>query len=353
VLRLVYGLGTRAVDRSDDDYTRLVALNAPQRRPETNFDEVRQYAQRRFDSIDLDANRLVAGLYADLAAEAPGLPRDLFASGDSGDVLTFDGLLARTPFVADMREMLQCLERAYRYPVDTEFAVNFPEGRDYRVNLLQCRPLQVGGSESVALPQVSVAPEDRVIEARGAVVGRSRVTPIHRFVYVVPERYGLLTMQQRYEVARVLGELNRAARKQRPGPTMLLGPGRWGTSSPELGIPVAFAEISEASVLCEIVAMRKDLIPDVSLGTHFLNELVEMEMLYLALFPAQGSNHLNRAFFEEAPNALAELAPGAARWADAIRVFDTATLPPAWRKVTLTADAVGQKVLCYREPPPA
>jgi len=47
MVRLVFGLGTRAVDRSDDDYTRVVALNAPQRRPESDVDEVRQYSQRR------------------------------------------------------------------------------------------------------------------------------------------------------------------------------------------------------------------------------------------------------------------------------------------------------------------
>ena len=72
------------------------------------------------------------------------------------------------------------------------------------------------------------------------------------------------------------------------GTIMLLGPGRWGTSSPSLGIPVSFVDINRVSVLCEIVAMREDLVPDVSLGTHFLSELVEMDMLYLALFPKQG-----------------------------------------------------------------
>ena len=71
VLRLVFGLGTRAVDRSDDDYTRLVALNAPQRRPESNFDEVRQYAQRRVDYLDLQANRLVSGHFLDVMEDAP------------------------------------------------------------------------------------------------------------------------------------------------------------------------------------------------------------------------------------------------------------------------------------------
>ena len=110
---------------------------------------------------------------------------------------------------------------------------------------------------------------------------------------------------------------------------MLLGPGRWGTSDPFLGIPVAFAEISRASVLCEIVAMHEHLVPDVSLGTHFLNEVVETDMLYLALFPQRGNNYLSTEWFENAPNRLLEVVPKAGKWVDVIRVIEAAGLPEA------------------------
>ena len=79
---------------------------------------------------------------------------------------------------------------------------------------------------------------------------------------------------------------------------MLIGPGRWGTTTPSLGVPVHFAEINTVSVLCEIVAMRDDLVPDVSLGTHFFNDLVENDMLYLALFPKREGNYWNDALFD-------------------------------------------------------
>ncbi len=82
---------------------------------------------------------------------------------------------------------------------------------------------------------------------------------------------------------------------------MLIGPGRWGTTTPSLGVPVSFAEIDAARILCEIVAMREDLVPDVSLGTHFFNDLVEMDMLYLALFPGRQGNSWSEAFFEKTP----------------------------------------------------
>ena len=130
---------------------------------------------------------------------------------------------------------------------------------------------------------------------------------------------------------------------------MLLGPGRWGTSDPFLGIPVAFAEISRAAVLCEIVAMHEHLVPDVSLGTHFLNELVETDMLYLALFPQRGNNYLNTQWLESAPNRLLEVVPKADRWVDTIRLIEVATASGETGSLFLDADPFEQKVICYFE----
>ena len=89
-------------------------------------------------------------------------------------------------------------------------------------------------------------------------------------------------------------------------------------------MPVSFAEIDRVSVICEIVAMRDDLVPDVSLGTHFFNDLVELDILYFALFPGRPHNHWNREFFLQSPNRLAELLPDAAKWAPLLRVIDFA-----------------------------
>jgi hypothetical protein len=130
---------------------------------------------------------------------------------------------------------------------------------------------------------------------------------------------------------------------------MLIGPGRWGTTTPSLGVPVAFAEIDTVRVLCEIVAMREDLVPDVSLGTHFFSDLVECDMLYLALFPARKGNLWNREFFETAPNRLGELLPDAARWAEAIRVIDFPGPHAPGAALKLAANSVEQEAVCYLE----
>jgi hypothetical protein len=361
VMRLVFGLGTRAVDRSDDDYTRLVALNAPNRRPEANFDEVREHAQRRVDYLDLEANQLVSGEFTELVAQHPELPLEMVASQDRSDeahrsqaawVPTFDRVLTETKLVEDMRRILATLERAYASPVDIEFTANLLDTGGYKINLLQCRTLQVRGTDAAAPPKIEIDPEARVIEARGAVIGHSRLVDVDVFVYVVPEVYGHLPIQKRFEVARLIGQINRGMAARGAERIMLLGPGRWGTSSPSLGIPVSFADINNVSVLCEIVAMRQDLVPDVSLGTHFLSELVEMDMLYLALFPKQGENYIRTEFFEESPNALLDLVPSAEKWQEGVKVIDTRGLAANGASAKLSADAVAQKVICYFESPP-
>jgi len=355
VMRLVFGLGTRAVDRSDDDHTRIVALNAPDKRPEGNFEATLQYTQRRVDCLDLESNQPISELFRDLIRTPPeDLPLDMFAAVDFVNLpdgrrverrmLTFDKLLKKTPFVSDIRDMLNILHEAYDYPVDIEFTMNFVDEKNYRINLVQCRPLQVQGVGAVKLPEIKVPESSRIIEARGAVVGQSRLIPIDRLIYVVPALYGKLPQQERYAVSRLIGEINRTASAD--STVMLLGPGRWGTSSPELGVPVSFNDINRVNVLCEIVAMHEHLVPDVSLGTHFLNELVENNMLYLALFPKQGNNFLNEEFFLKGRNRLLDLVPSAEKWADAVHVIEAKDLPDG-NTVNLWANAVDQKVVCY------
>jgi len=366
VLRLVFGLGTRAVNQSDDDYTRLVALNAPDLRPEQNVDEVRQYAQRYVDYIDLDANHLTSGHFLDLVEECTNLQLNLVSSLIAKDshrqnrpqsgryperhevrILTFNKLLKETSFVDDMREILLTLQAAYEHPVDIEFTANFTDDGAHKINLLQCRPLQVRGWGSIRLPPTNVPEEHRIIAARGAVIGQSRVMNVDRFIYVVPSSYSELNIRERHEVAQVLSRVNNFLPRPERETTVLLGPGRWCTTIPSLGIPTTFADINRAAVICEIVTMRENLIPDVSLGTHFLNELVEMDVLYLAIFPQHSGNILNEHLLLSAPSELAALLPQDSRWDPIVRVIPAASLAPPGMCVRLVADATNQKVECF------
>jgi hypothetical protein len=351
--RIVFGLGTRAVDRADDDYTRIVALNAPLTRPATSVDDASEHAQRRVDVIDLEANRFDSRPFVEVVRGREEIPVDLFATvrRDAPPVLTFDKLLAATPFVEHVRAMLRMLADAYRYPVDVEFTANFGAGGPLRLNVVQCRPLQVKEGGVATPPPAGIAEPDVLLATRGPVVGQSTNAPVDRVIFVDPDAYDGLVASDRYEVARVVGRVTRlepaGARR-----ILLLGPGRWGTSTVSLGVPTSFAEIQRVSAICEIVKASMKVVPDVSLGSHFFNDLVESSMLYLAAYPEREGHHLGEALLRGAPSRLAELLPDDARLAPVVRVVDF-PLPGDRRALWLNADCVRQEALCYLGAPAA
>jgi len=365
VLRLVLGLGTRAVDRADDDYTRIVALNAPLRRPEANFDEITEYAQHRVDVLDLRENCFKSLDCAQVIESSENLAVEMFASRRAVSneasrysraptlapwVLTFENLLSTQTFVQDMREILQTLRDAYAYPVDVEFTANFLSDGRFRINIVQCRPLQVKEGGNILPPPDDLAPPDILVEASGTLVGQSSFTAIDRLIYIDPSQYGELALRDRYAIARLIGRLTHLGEGKGAQTVMLLGPGRWGTSTPSLGVPVSFAEINTVSVLCEIVPNWKHAVPDVSLGTHFFNDLVEANILYLAIYPGKSKNGLNEAFFAQQHNRLPELLPGDAAFASVVHVIDSPVAPDG-RALYLNANCLKQSAICYLASP--
>ena len=366
VLRLVFGLGTRAVDRSDDDYTRLVALNDPLRRPESAREGGgTSYSQRRVDLLNLKTNRFSSETVDAVACVSPDLPIDLYAvrrsalprggggsprPTDEGWVLTFGKLLSETPFVPYMREMLGILRDAYDYPVDTEFTANFlPDGRCL-VNLVQCRPLQVKEGGNIVDPPKRIPRNALLLDSRGPVIGQSSLSRLDRVIFVDPAAYSALPQRDRPSVGRLIGRIVHLPGEGEERNTLLFGPGRWGTSTPSLGVPVSFAEIDKVSAICEIIGVGMPVTPDVSLGTHFFNDLVEANMLYLAVQPARQGDSLNLAFLAGARNRLADLLPEDAEWAGVVRVIDFPD-PADGRRLYLNADSFRQRVVCYLASP--
>lgn len=368
VLRLVFGMGTRAVDRSDDDYTRLVALNAPLHRPEENSEQIRRYSQRKVDVLDLTSNQLVSARFADIARQADQLPMDLLASEDpalSGRpaeslpegtcryVLTFQNLLNATDFIPALRDMLQTLQQAYDHPVDVEFTANvLPDG--LKINLVQCRPLQVQTNSAAAKPPENLDDGQALLSAREAVIGRGTNLRIDRLVYVVPEAYAELPLAERHSLARLVGKvcnLPPATAGSDPA-ILLLGPGRWGTTTPSLGVPVRFSEIHRACALCEIVVMNDVLTPEVSLGTHFFSDLIESDILYFAMFPQKTGNAIDHDRLAEAPNRLTDLLAGDERaeaYAHILRVLQGPDLLPD-HELMLYACPLKQQAAVYLQP---
>jgi len=359
IMRLVFGLGTRAVDRSDDDYTRVVALNAPDKRPEDSADRIRRYTQRRVDVLNLKENHFESDYFVDVVKKSPNLPVENFALKDKkmeryarernikniqSWMINFDRFLSESSFVQNMREMLNTVSDAYNCHVDIEFTANLSSNGNYKINLLQCRPFLIKQVDTVINIPEHIKKDSLLLKVHGSIVGLSRTHNIDRLIYVVPEVYGLLPQQDRYAIARLIGQLTHLDENDDKS-IMLLGPGRWGTSTPSLGVPVTFTEINTVSVLCEIDTMAEGIIPDLSLGTHFFNELVEMDMLYIGFSHTKKENILNQEFLDTAANQFPDLLPNDAAWSKTIRVFE----PPQGKRMVLSADHVKQLAVVYLE----
>lgn len=351
VLRLVVGLGTRAVDRVDGDYPRLVPLDKPFLLPKEGREEMRRFSQHDVDLLNVSENSFQTVQLDTLVEEGVDLPMDLFGScehsgGEGGRkeswLLDFANLLKGTEFVPIMRKMLKTLERRYNYPVDVEFTVNIAHGGSMHINLVQCRPLQTKGVQKNRVEIPDGCQLDRVLfRSTGNFMGGSIAIPIHRVIYVDPEQYSLLSLSGKYDVARLVGKINRQKARQGNLSAMLLSPGRLGTSTPSLGVPVNFAEINNMAALCEVAFSAGGLMPELSFGTHFFQDLVESNIFYAALFPDCTVCSLNKALLTGLPNRIADIVPEYGQYCETVHVIDIPDRP-----LQLLADIVSQQVVC-------
>jgi hypothetical protein len=356
MVRLVAGLGTRAVDRLEGDYARLIALDAPMKQPHAGVEDARRFSQRNMDVLNINDNTFQTLSLLDLAAEKIDFPWARYGIHDEATslklverglrdreawMLTFEPLLTKTRFVELMRRMLKTIEQVYRHPVEIEFTVNFAPDQTELINLVQCRPFQTKGQGGqVHFPET--LPEENILfQSTGHFMGGSIVQPIARIIWIDPERYLELPLSERYELARVVGRLNQAMDRNET-PAMLLAPGRLGTSTPSMGLPVRFSEINRMAVLVEQAFPQGGLMPELSYGTHFFHDLVEAGIFYLALFPEQSGCRFNRAWFESLPNQLDKVLPEANEFEKTLKVCDA-----GHGELVLLADLVSQKLLCH------
>ncbi len=362
-LRMVWGLGTRAVETLAGDYPRLVALSHPELRPESTPLEMRRYSQSNVDLIDLEANRFrTVPVHEVVSAQTrhlrwiaqryhEGTFEDFLSRPlrlDSKDVvITFSELLRRSEFPELMRRMLGTLEKAYEMPIDTEFALLLDgETTDVRpaIALLQCRPQSRLEMESVRLPKD--VPKSRQIFTIDRVVPEGRIEDIRYLVYVDPDSYRSLPSEsRRAELAQFIGRINSQLDGER---FILIGPGRWGSANPELGIPVTYSDIYNARALVEVFEGAPT--PEPSYGTHFFQDLVEAKIYPLAIAADGQNGYLNRAFFKQAGNALGDLLPQERDWQDIVWLIDLERFEPGAR-MNLVMDGEADKAMGYLPEP--
>ena len=150
-------------------------------------------------------------------------------------------------------------------------------------------------------------------------------------------------MQRRVDVARIVGRINDVLQGSS---FILMGPGRWGSRDLRLGIPVDFADLCHARGLIEIAREHEGYLPEPSFGTHFFQEMVEADILYLPLYPDEKGVVFNETFLHESRNALTDLLPEAGAHVDTVRVIDVAKEAPG-RRLRLVMDGEMQDALCF------
>ena len=354
-VRLVWGLGTRAVDRVGNDYPRLIALSHPMLRPSNDPKSIRRYSQQYVDLIDLEDNsfktvpvrEILSADYAPLRylaqEEEDGYflsIRSMAISDPTKLVLTFDELMRRTPFAERMRIILHSLEMAYRSPVDLEFTLHVESDAAGKANLgitlLQCRPQSHLSETSVEALPTDMKPNDMIFST-DFMVPQGTFNGIEYVIYVSPKEYfALATAAERTELAREVGRLNNALTADK---FICVGPGRWGSSNSDLGVPIAYGDIYKSKALVEMAGEGCGLPPEPSLGTHFFQDLLESQIFPLALHMDDPRTYFNEAFFNQCPNRAGDFIQANPKFASCLRLIRiTDYAPGSTVKVVMRSD---------------
>ncbi len=362
MIRLVFGLGTRAVNRVSGDYPRMIAVSHPQLRPEIGM-EIAKYSQRMVDVLNLEANTFEVKPFAEiiggnnypalhlLTSEiADGYLRDWVATPLTGSgkdlILTFNNLVNRTKMVNIIGEILTKLEKAWSQPIDLEFTAYVDGKGNTRVNLLQCRSLRVPMPAGTEIKIPENLPKEQVLFRSNRAISAGVVSDIRYIVYIDPRKYAeVATFDEKRTLGRVTGKLNDHLR-HKEGKVMAMGPGRWGSSNIELGVNASYSDIDGTAVLVEVARREGGHEPEVSYGTHFFQDLVEAEILYLPVYPDDKTADFNTEFFTNSPNILKDISPELSSFEEVVQVIDVKAAASGARAKVI-ADPQTRRAVCF------
>lgn len=344
LIRMVPGLGTRAVDRLNDDFPVLISPQHPDIPINTVPDEVKRYSPKKMDVLNLEKRIFETIEIEALLKEYGNQMKDIhkivsFIEPDSiktpdkheidfekdNIAVTFCGIISESCFIRQIGTILKTLKEKMDLPVDIEFA---SDGRN--LYLLQCRP-QSFSMNSVPAPIPKDIPDKDIIFSTKRYISNGIVANISYIVYVDPAAYSTINnIQELNNVGRLIGRLNAILPKRQ---FILIGPGRWGSRGDiKLGIKVGYADICNTAALIEVAKKNIGYAPELSFGTHFFQDLVESNIRYLPLYPEDKKDFFNHHFFLRAKNILCNIFPEYHRFGDVVKVIKV-------------PDAAGGKVL--------
>jgi DNA-binding NarL/FixJ family response regulator len=196
-------------------------------------------------------------------------------------LVTFRSLLSYNsfPLANILKDLLEIGQREMNNPIEIEFAVdlNVPKGSPKIFSFLQIRPI-VDNDQIMDFDWEALDKEETIISSDSA-LGNGKIENITDFVYVKPESFDPAKTK---DIAQVIDELNQKFTEE-DRHYVLIGPGRWGSSDPWLGVPIKWAQISQARVIIESGLDNYRIDP--SQGTHFFQNLTSFRVGYLTINP--------------------------------------------------------------------
>lgn len=297
MLRLVAGLGTAAVDRRTGSYPRIVSLDNPSKVMLTSYSDRHRFSQRLIDAVSSAVGKEESFNAENVRTALPGYLVDILFSHDRDAermmeergirrqiyFVSCDEIVSNKSIMEDMRGILRMLQSAYHNPVDIEYTINISPQKEYVIDILQCRPLQTTSDDQRVIIPEKESFSKILLETKGVSMGFSRSFSIDVLVYIDAVAYYEMPYNEKYNVKSALSAINWKLREKNKR-MVLVTPGRICTSSPELGVPSAFSDISEFDAIIEVSESRAGYMPELSYGSHVFQDLVEASILYSAVF---------------------------------------------------------------------
>lgn len=204
-------------------------------------------------------------------------------------IVSFDAILkyGKYPLAKALSEIMDICRKELLCEVEIEFAADVAPSGKLSLKLLQVRPISSYSAEQeVNFDELKVSLGTLFLES-GKALGNGFVNDVSHIVYIAPDKFNSLSTR---EIAAELAEINNTFKSRNEG-YILIGPGRWGSSDPNLGIPVIWSDISEAKMIVEYSMPGFQVEP--SQGTHFFQNITSLGVGYLSIDTVAGDGNVD------------------------------------------------------------
>ena len=362
LVRMVPGLGTRAVDRISDDYPVMISPGKPDIMVNSSTEEKIRYAPRCADVINLKKSNFetveLKEVYEKYGNKYPMLQYIVSEVDDKYlripkaighdysekfHIVTFDGLVSKSKVVSYIKKLLDIFREKYGTAVDMEFA---HDGN--HLHILQCRP-QSFSEENLPGELPLSTPKKDILFSTDKHISNGYVTDITHIVYVDPDEYSKVTSyNDLLKVGTIVGRLNKILPKRQ---FILMGPGRWGSRGDiKLGVNVTYSDINNSAAIIEIAKKKDEYVPELSFGTHFFQDLVEANIKYIPLYPDDRESFFNEKFINRSKNHLPDVLPEFSDIEKVVRIIDIAEATDG-RNIQIFMNADEQKAMAVFSDP--